>query len=269
MRKIIFILATMSSAAFADISPMTDPSDLGFSDSKVEQLIKEHEGKVDVKFLSERIASSFEDQSYMSAAYTDQAMRAIITQASEVLTHYGYTAEAKQISAEYREFYTQSFSNMYLGVKELGDHAPLSKWVDGVHTKIEDSIGEYLCKYFHLHDMYILNYGVPSVFHASTLSKKDYMDAFAGHLIWGWFWEHAGVTGVVTYWAVNMSCAAGTSGMGVVAFICGPISGWAERGMDRVIAPPIGGRIWERAHAQLGNLPDEGSEYTGLPDDEG
>ena len=250
MQLITLILVLATTSAFADISPKAEPLDFGLSTPNLKKLRKKHEAQTDSAGVSSRVASSFEAQDYMSAVYTDQAMQAIINQAAEVLDYYGYEKDAASIKSEYARSYTTAFSGMFLGDKELGDHPPMSVWLDTVHKRIEDSIGEYLCKFFHLHDMYVLNYGFPSILRPGALGREDYMDAFAGHLIWGWFWEHHGVSGVVTYWLVNGACSMGTAGMGVVAFICGPISGFAETSVDKYLAPKIGGRIWELAHSQ-------------------
>ena len=250
MRLIILLL--LSTGAFAEIPPMADLADFGLNEESVKSLRKRHEAQTDDVVISRRVAASFEAEDFMSAVYTDQAMAALINQAANVMEHYGYGREATKIRAEYARDYSTSFAAMFLDDgtrdKEIGDRPPLSKWLDDVHTKIEDSIGEYLCKAFHLHSLYVLNYATPTVFHPELYGKKDYLDAFAGHLIWGFFWEHHGVSGIVTYWLVNTACTMGTSGMGMVAYVCGWISGYAETAMDVRIAPPIGERIWERAH---------------------
>ena len=246
MRIIIWFL--LASSAFADVAPMADLADFGFTEESVKSLRRRHEAQTDDVGISRRVAASFEAEDFMSAVYTDQALGALINQAANVLEHYGYGRNASKIRADYAKDYATAAVGLFMGGKELGDGKPLSKWLVEVHETIEESIGLYLCKAFHLHSLYVLNYGIPTVMSPERHDLKDYLDAFSGHLIWGFFWEHAGVSGTVTYWLVNTSCTMGTSGMGMVAYVCGFISGYAETTMDGRIAPPIGERIWKHAH---------------------
>jgi len=249
--QLIITLLLISSAALADVAPLPDLSDFGMTEESVRRQRRRHEAQTDDTGIIKRVAASFEADDFMAAAYTDQAMASLINQAANVLEHYGYVGEASKIRGEYAKNYTTAYAAMFLGAKEIGDRPPLSKWLDSVHKTLEDSIGLYFCKAFHLHDVYVLNYAMPTVFRPDLYAKKDYLDAFSGHLIWGFFWEHHGVSGIVSYWLVNTACTMGTSGMGMVAYVCGWISGYAETTMDGRIAPSIGERIWERAHSNL------------------
>ena len=103
------------------------------------------------------------------------------------------------------------------------------------------------CQYFHVHDIFILNFAIPVVFKPADFEQADYLDHFAGHPLDLWTWDHHGFAGVVTYWAVNIACGAATAGMGVATFACNPISTLAENVMDRRIAPPLGTKIWTKA----------------------
>lgn len=180
------------------------------------------------------------------AAYTDKAIGNMIKRADTVLRYKGFALEADKISVEYQTHYRTAVVDYVVGKKELGDHPPLSKWLTTVHEKIEDLIGTYLCKYFHLHDIYIFNYTVPVVFHPELYKQREYLKHFAGRHQAFFMWDYHGLAGVVTYWIVNIACSAGTSGMGAVAFVCGPISDLSEHYMDLDIAPPIATKIWER-----------------------
>ena len=86
------------------------------------------------------------------------------------------------------------------------------------------------------------------VFNPTGYEKIDYLDHFAGHPLSRWSFDHHGLAGVVSYWASTAVCGAATAGLGLLTFVCGPISGFVENGMDRYIAPPIAGKIWESAH---------------------
>jgi hypothetical protein len=199
--------------------------------------------------VERRVANTME-QTEAFAKETDKALDALIRQAQAVMRAKGYDREADEIGQEYADHYQDAFLTQYLGVtKEIGDHPPLNEWLVKVHNKIEETIGEFLCKYFHLHDLYIFNYATPVVFKPKLYLLPEYLDHFSGHLYAGANkWKHHGLAGVVTYWAVNITCQVGTMGMGAVTFVCGPIAGFSENIMDKRIAPPIGTKIWKKAN---------------------
>lgn len=180
----------------------------------------------------------------------DSAVGALIKTAANVLRAKGFNEDADEIESQYLTRYAQAFTCMDSGCLMSGDHPPMNEWLDGVHKKIHTKLGDFWCKYFHFHDIEIINYGVPVVFAPKDYELKHYKEHFAGEINYGMFWNFHGVAGVVTYWAVQIVCAAGTSGLGMITFACGPISGFAEHVMDKRIAPPVATRIWERAHQE-------------------
>ncbi len=180
----------------------------------------------------------------------DSSVAQLIKIAGIVLRAKGFPREADEIESEYLLYYYDAFSCLETNCVKSGNHPPMSEWLNKVHHTIHYKIGEFLCKYFHFHDLDILNYGVGVVFTPQKYDLKHYTEHFAGEINFGWFWNFHGVAGVVTFWTVQGVCSAGTSGMGAVSFICGAIAGWAENGMDKYIAPKLASRIWERAHQE-------------------
>lgn len=193
------------------------------------------------------VAYALENDQLRAAEYYDEALQNLLSKAGVILKAEGHYELAEEIEMEYTLKYSGAVTRMALGIKEIGDHPPLSEWLKTVHDKIHDTLGDFLCKQFHFHDIMILNYGLPVVFSPKQYKLKDYLDHFAGHLIWGWFWEHHGVAGVITYWVVDGICIGATYGLGVVTFVCGPIASFAENVMDKSIAPTMGERIWQRS----------------------
>jgi hypothetical protein len=178
----------------------------------------------------------------------DDATRALLNQADAVLRAEGHADLADDIKREFETYYIDSFTRSLLfGFTEIGDHPPANEWLDSVHKRIHDKIGDHWCQYFHFHDLEILNRGFPVVFNPDKYDIADYKDHFAGHYIGQFSWLHHGFAGVITYWAVQVTCSGATFGMGAVTFICAPISGLAEHVMDKRIAPPLAERLWLRA----------------------
>ena len=221
--------------------------EFGYTNGKeIQRLNKVLKKKINTEAISQDIMTAFQRSDIEAAEKADIALQNLLARADGVLRNKGEPELADEIAYEYQRFYEFGFTKKALGIKEIGDHPPMSEWLDTVHTKIEDAIGNFFCEYFHFHDIYILNHGLPVVFNPKKYDLKDYLDHFSGHLIWGFWWEHHGVAGVVTYWVVEGICAASTSGVGIAVFACGPIAGLAEHVMDKRIAPPIATRIWDR-----------------------
>ena len=197
------------------------------------------------KAIEDRVAKAMEDR-LVYAQESDKALAALIKQAGVVLRARGHASVAKEIEAEYTQ-YTDAIYQMAMQTKEIGDHEAFSEFLISTHDKIETAIGSFWCKYFHFHDLYIINYAVPVVWHPEAYDLTEYLDHFAGHILSQYSWKHHGLAGVVAYWAVNIACMAGTSGMGAVTFACGPIAGLAEHVIDKNVAPPLGKRIWKKA----------------------
>jgi hypothetical protein len=186
---------------------------------------------------------------FEAAEMADEAIQNLIERADGVLRARGEMETADEISLEYTVYYRGAVTCMVAGcAKEIGDHPPLNEWLDGVHEKIHTKLGDYWCQFFHLHDLEILNHGLPVVFNASKYELDDYKDHFAGHMSGAFTWVHHGVAGVVTFWSVQAACSGATAGLGAAAFFCGPIAGFAEHVMDKRIAPPLADRVWKRAH---------------------
>lgn len=246
MRIVIAILCLWSLSAKGELVG-NDNQTIEFSGLSARQRRRERE--VDSKAISYAVMADFEVVSEASAGRVDTAMGHIIAMSNVVLKAYGEQKLADTITREYQANYTHAFKSMFaMDSKEIGDHAPFSHWLKIVHEQIEEAVGLTVCKWFHLHDIMILNYGLPTIMRPAIVDFKDFQDAFAGHLIWGVFWEHHGVAGIVSYWLVNYACGGVTSGLGLITYICGPIAGVSESFVDQQLAPPIGKAIWTRAN---------------------
>ena len=219
----------------------------GYTAKQLKQAYQQANNEIDRDAIIDDIAKSFENDPFRSAQIVDEAIDNMFKWAFVLLRAEGRTDVADQIEFEYSVVYKDYFQRSLLGILEMGDHPPMNEWLKTAHEKIHETVGDFICKQAHLHDIYILNYSIPVVFSPKLYTLKDYLDHFAGHLIWGWFWEHHGFAGVVTYWTVNGACIGMTYGLGVVPFVCSPIATLAEEVMDKRIAPDMGERIWKRA----------------------
>jgi hypothetical protein len=253
MRLILLslLLAFTNTASASDDSLKPEDYRLGerygFSADEMKTAHKEAQKKVNPDAIAKQIADAFENDPYASAEILDYAISMALNKSYKILYDEDYKYLADNIEQDYLLFYKNYYKKQFLGLLEMGDHEPMSDWLRTVHKKIHDAIGEFICEQTHIHDLYILNHSIPVVFSPSSYTLKDYLDHFAGHLIWGWWWEHHGFAGVVTYWVIQGTCIGMTWGLGILDFVCSPIASLGEHIMDKRIAPDMGERIWQRA----------------------
>lgn len=257
MRLVHYVLFAFISFGVAQISKAAkdEPTDndykaakrYGYSKSDVLEAYLEKKKTVNVDKLNAEIKKRLNGTELERSALIEDTLDAIIGRAVLVLSYEGHHKLADDISYEYEQFYRFALTKNLLKIDEIGDHPPMSEWLDSVHARIHEALGDFLCQYFRFHDLYILNRGIPIIFRPAMYDLKDYKDHFAGHLIWGWYWEHHGVAGVAAFWLVDGACIAGSYGLGIITFVCTPIASLAEHVMDKHIAPPIAEAIWKRA----------------------
>lgn len=255
MRMIFMAMILMfTGTTMAQVSPESDkpPSavievakEYGFSPGQVYRANRDRKKKVDVDAISFNVTDALETNKILAAEYADEALENLLRRADGVLRKNGQVALANDIATDYSLFYRGGFVSMAFGEKEMGDHPPMSEWIDKTHMKIEKAIGDFWCKFWHFHDLFILNYGLPVVWNPSKYDLPDYKDHFSGHLIGGFFWEHHGVAGVISYWVIEGVCSGFTGGVGLVAFACTPIASFGEHITDKHLAPPVAERIWK------------------------
>jgi hypothetical protein len=219
----------------------------GYLKSDVFEAYRQKKSEVNIDKLNKEIKKKLSGTDFDRATLIEETLDNLIGRAVLVLSYEGHNSLADDIGYEYEQFYRFALTKHLLGIDEIGDHPPMNEWIDSVHERIHDAIGDMLCQYFRFHDIYILNHGIPVVFRPGLYDLKDYKDHFAGHLIWGWWWEHHGVAGVVAFWLVDGACIAGSYGLGVITFVCTPIATLAQNVMDKHIAPPVAEAIWKRA----------------------
>lgn len=219
----------------------------GFNRMEVIKAYKEKRSKVDIEKINKLVEKKLLGNDFDRAELFEDALYNMINRISAVLANEGHHRLAFDIVSEYKSLYQSALTKQLLGLDEIGDHPPLSEWLDSVHERIHDAVGSFICEYFRFHDIFILNHSIPVVFKPANYDLKDYKDHFAGHLIWGWYFEHHGFAGVVTYWIIEGACIAGSYGLGIITFVCSPIASFGEYIIDKHVAPPIAEAVWQRS----------------------
>jgi hypothetical protein len=251
MLKFLLLFIISSTSYAQDLQPVDFNAGEEFNHT-ADEMKREHKRQKDwVKGdeINAMVANTIDTPNGLpSARLLDLTTARIIQRSVAALNHFGYKDDAIKIAGEYESNYKFFYENRFFGMKEIGQHDPMNIWMELVHVAVHIKLGDFWCQYFHTHDLFIVNFATPVVFNPSAFDKIDYLDHFAGHPLSRWSFDHHGLAGVVSYWASTAVCGAATAGLGLLTFVCGPISGFVENGMDRYIAPPIAGKIWESAH---------------------
>lgn len=210
--------------------------------SKMKLAREKRRREFDTAPITASVADEMENDRRATMLRLDIALKRLLTRADGVLRATGHDALADEIKTEYEA----SYVGFYSRYNEMGDYEPIAEWMVVTHEKIHAAVGDFLCKYFRFHDLFVLAYAPTVVFHPKEFPLDEFKDHLAGHMTSRWTMKHTGLAGMVTWWAVEVVCSGATSGVGIAMFVCGPISSVAELVMNNRIAPPMAERIWKR-----------------------
>ena len=158
---------------------------------------------------------------------TNAALDAMVRFAAFKLKAKGHKIQAKKLIAEWE--------NQYEGFhlrRDLGDHAPMSKWLAEKIDILEFILGTEVMKALRLYDLKVINYGLPMVF--KCLDNASEVE-FGKHFI--------PLSGVVIYWTSFFACVGFTWGTGFLW--CGPVSMGAEFLTTSFVAPKLNPVVWK------------------------
>lgn len=128
---------------------------------------------------------------------------------------------------------------------DIGDHAPLVKWLADFYDHLVSVLGVQICIATHLSSIEIFNFGLPVAFRPCTFDMDsvsgERIDEYRRHFAKGDVYY--GVASEATYWVVDIACMVASQGTGVV-WLCGTIGNIAEKVMGSYIAPGLSDRIY-------------------------
>lgn len=190
--------------------------------------------------IEEMVDGETVDFPYLKA-YADEAVNGALSRAYLELRKRGNYQLADSIEHEWNSVYGASF---FSDTHNIGDHAPISKWLADKYNLIEAFLGLEVCKATHISDIKTLNSGIITVIHPGNFPmdsvagdrKTEYVRHFAG----GPSGDdtYYGVIPVIIYWSVNIGLTA--AGAPIVSSL---IASVAERLMD-IAAVELGSRIF-------------------------
>ena len=136
--------------------------------------------------------------------------------------------------------------------RSIGDHDPALPFLISLFKKSVELIGLEATEALHISDLAVISWSIPVTFHVKTFSPnlvhpnepriQDYRDHFAkdsgnDHLY--------GLASVATYWAIDIGCMVGTSG--IAALLCGPAAMAGEYIMGTRLGPRLSDFVYTRA----------------------
>jgi hypothetical protein len=183
----------------------------------------------------------------------------MFAEADRQLRKAGKARLADELANDWRQF----GQDLLLSFADVGDHEPFNKFIAEWYAKLEAALGVRIMELTHLRDVWVLNYTLKVVFNPEASAawclewdaddcKNEYRRHMAGTR---WYRHpdpqadkilHHGFAGVVTYWAVTISCMVGAPGLPV----CGLAGTGAEFVMERYLAPGLSNRLYDRVNAE-------------------
>ena len=125
------------------------------------------------------------------------------------------------------------------GRRDIGDFEPISEWLALAYEVIELALGYQTCSLLRITDIKTINFGLRVVLNPCKYGPVEFNKHFCGD-------KYRGLGPVVAYWSVVTSCSIGTFGAGYF-FVCSPLGWLIERGVNKVVAPKLSPRIYNRA----------------------
>lgn len=177
------------------------------------------------------------------AQRTDRMVELWTRYAAWVFERKGLRYLGDEIQWQYNQYYRgYMYRSMIYGMKDVGDHPPLSQWIADWYERLEDMLGQRTCELLHLDDIKIVNYTVPVVF--QICGDKRFPPAPV--VFWGadeYKLHFVPFGGVLGYWGTWGACTAMTFGAGV-ALACTPIAMLVEKAVVEFVAPPISDKLY-------------------------
>jgi hypothetical protein len=169
------------------------------------------------------------------ARRADLAVASLVRAASIVAWQRGEYGLSERWVFEYeRDF--RGFLEVMTVAEGLGDHRPLSEWLQRLHDELEAILGPTLMAALHFDDIKTFNHGTPVVF-----GMRKFLGVEIDEAEYGLHWVPW--CGVVSYWGVWAACQAATWGGGWFV-VCTPAGMIAERVTVKWVAPPLTDDAW-------------------------
>lgn len=167
---------------------------------------------------------------------TQLVLNGIVRAAVAELKKKGYSTQADLYLAEWETRFSDYFFRN--GAMDLGDHAPLSEWLEGFYVNLERNLGASTCRALHFDDIRTLNFAIPVVFNPTNEAWDK--EEFRRHFV--------PFASSIAYWAALLGCRAAVTG---IPFVCSLAANGASITMRLFIAPNLSDFIYDLFNGSL------------------
>jgi hypothetical protein len=148
------------------------------------------------------------------------------------------SAQAAKEALEYTGIITRTY---FVNADLIGDHEPISEYIDEMYVRLETALGKDLMRLTRLIDIKTVNYTAPVVFQPrGTRTDKWDIDEYRLHFV--------PFSGIVAYWSVFVACAETTQGVGVVTFVCAAVAEKSREKIEKNVAPQVSDVVYKEAN---------------------
>lgn len=245
---VVFLSLLLAFCAFSVFGNESDPLDL-----ENDTIVQTARLKVIPRRIAYEIDDDIRNDTTKLASYADKAIENLIHVGTNRMKMEGFGLEAISIQNQFQERYQGFLYKMVTSpTRDIGDHKPLSQFLNIVESTFELTLGIATCKMLHLTDIKTFNFAIPVVFHPCSfpmdLVSGTRMDEYKRHFAGGSHSDskYDGLISVVTYWVVEFSCSMATLGSGWF-FICSPLGSAGEWIMERFLAPKLSDFVYTKA----------------------
>lgn len=144
----------------------------------------------------------------------------------------GYKVEAQQIEDEW----DNHWNGYLMRARDIGDFAPMSAWLDAAYLKIEALLGQEICDWVRISDIYSLNHELPFMLSPCKINGVEFYKHMVGD-------KRRGLYPILAYWSAYVATTAATSGTGFV-FVSGLVGSGCEFVVKKWVAPPLAEKLW-------------------------
>lgn len=168
-----------------------------------------------------------------------QGLEIIVRAATHVLENEGHEDFAQVKLNEWEASF--SLHTVPVGLLDLGEHSPLSQWLDDFYKGLEARLSSKVIRFFNLDDIRTFNYGIPVSVHpwSNPWEGGEWgSDEYADHFV--------PTSAAATYWISQQVCSLGIPLPYSLA--CGLAARIPRFAMKHFVGPKISDLVYEAAN---------------------
>ncbi|MBY0470975.1 hypothetical protein K2X30_07370 [bacterium] len=190
----------------------------------------------------DRLVTDLSNMKFGSTA--ELALNNMLAVGAEMLAQNGHADLAQKLQADWNSHYRRVVASGNLHAFDVGDHEPLSKWLEHTYDMLRANAGPIIDQFPILADINTMNFAIPVVFSPSgdkksgqTWDLNEYRKHFIPFTEISVYWVSYGVC--IYYTGADIMGGDGT---------CGNISGLLKTVAGHTLAPRLADYIYNKAN---------------------